>query len=193
MAPSDYYKPPPRPSSQLPPPPAPDSLQQQRPTLPYYESYGGQQSAPSVAPSYHTNPPRPEDRASPFEAPFDDHVYPMGRPSGQQYDSQTSLGADSRYYGQGGGGRLDQSPSFQDDIPLRDHPGIPGKDNNSTDHVYDAPAPSQMEQGRGNRLNGMGLLKRRIPWLVYILTTIQIAVFIAEIVKNGMYIGSLLR
>lgn len=29
--------------------------------------------------------------------------------------------------------------------------------------------------------------KGRIPWLVYILTTVQVAVFIAEIVKNGMY------
>jgi hypothetical protein len=115
----------------------------------------------------------------------------MGRPGGHQYDSQTSLGADSRYYGQGGGGRPDQSPSFQDDIPLRDHPGMPNKDNNSTDHVYDAPAPSQLGQGRKNRFSGMGLLKqpgKRIPWLVYILTTVQVVVFIVEIVKNCMYI-----
>jgi membrane associated rhomboid family serine protease len=118
----------------------------------------------------------------------------MRRPGEQEYESQTSLGADSRYYGQGGGGRLDQSPSFQDDIPLRDHPGIPGKDNNSTDHVYDVPAPSQLEQGRKNRFSGMGFLGKqqgkRIPWLVYILTTVQVAVFIAEIVKNGTYLKS---
>ncbi|PMD41142.1 rhomboid-domain-containing protein [Hyaloscypha variabilis F] len=190
MAPSDYYKPPPRPSSQQPPPAIPQSLQQQQPSLPYYAPYN-QQSAPSIAPSYHTNPPRPEDRTSPFEAPFDDHVYPMSRPGGQQFDSQSSLGADSRYYGQGG--RLDQLPSFQDDIPLRDHPGMPSKDNNSTDHVYDAPAPSQLEQGRKNRFSAMGMLKqpgKRIPWLVYILTTIQVVVFIVEIVKNAQLTGS---
>jgi membrane associated rhomboid family serine protease len=116
----------------------------------------------------------------------------MGRPGVQQYDSQTSLGGDSSYYGQGG--RLDQSPSYQDNIPLRDHPGIPGKDNNSTDHVYDAPAPSQVEEGRKNRFSGLGMLGhkngKRIPWLVYILTTVQVAVFIAEIVKNGTYFSS---
>jgi hypothetical protein len=119
----------------------------------------------------------------------------MGRPNKPQYDSQSSLGADSRYYGQGG--RLEGSnPSFQDDIPLRDHPAVTGKDNNSTDHVYDAPAPAQMEEGRKNRFSGMGMLRKpkgRIPWLVYILTTVQVAVFIAEIVKNGMYAHGVLR
>jgi len=72
---------------------------------------------------------------------------------------------------------------------------MPSKDNNSTDHVYDAPAPSQLEQGRKNRFSAMGMLKqpgKRIPWLVYILTTIQVVVFIVEIVKNGMYIQSLI-
>jgi hypothetical protein len=119
----------------------------------------------------------------------------MGRPGVQQYDSQTSLGGDSRYYGQGG--RLDQSQSYQDNIPLRDHPGIPGKDNNSTDHVYDAPVPAQLEQGRKNRFSGMGMLGskngKRIPWLVYILTTVQVAVFIAEIVKNGRFYKTIFR
>jgi hypothetical protein len=184
MAANDYFNP----SSRL----------QQQSSPPYYQSYNP--SAPSIAPSYHTNPPsrtpsaRPYEIASPvspFEAPFDDHVYPIGRPGVHQFDSQSSLGADSRYYGQGGGGRLEQSNSFQDDIPLRDHPGVPPKDDNSTDHVYDAPAPAQLEEGRRNRFSGLGMLKKpkgRIPWLVYILTTVQVAVFIAEIVKNGMHV-----
>jgi hypothetical protein len=176
MAPSDYYHRPPRPQQQ----------QQQQPPQPYYQSYNSS-AAPSIAPSYHTNPPsrtpstRPHDvdPVSPFEAPFDDHVYPIGRPNKPQYDSQSPLEADSRYYEQGG--RLEQSnPSFQDDIPLQDHPAISAKDNNSTDHVYDVPAPALVEDRRKKS-------KGRIPWLVYILTTIQVAVFIAEIVKNGMY------
>jgi len=88
---------------------------------------------------------------------------------------------------------MDSNPSFQDDIPLRDHPGMPAKDNNSTDHVYDAPAPALMEEGRRrpNRLSGLGkgLLKtkKRIPWVVYTLTLIQVVVFLVEIVKNGMF------
>ena len=184
MPPSDYYSRPPRPQQQ------PDGL---------YQSYNP--SAPSIAPSYHTTAPsrtpsRPQetnDPVSPFEAPFDDHVYPA-RPGqgGKQYDSQSTLGSDTRYYGQGGGGRLEQSPSFQDNIPLRDHPGMPGKDNISTDHVYDAPQPSRLEAGEAGRPSRFTRMlknpKGRIPWLVYILTTIQVAVFIVEIVKNGMYI-----
>jgi hypothetical protein len=128
-------------------------------------------------------------------------------------DSQTTLGADSYRYGQGGGGRpgLSGENSYGDNIPLRDHPRQPGKNDNAgegdgvTDHVYDAPAG--LEGGRGpgygaatNRAgNGRGGdawvmpldggdgkgEKKRIPWVVYTLTAIQVAVFIAEIVKNG--------
>jgi uncharacterized membrane protein len=63
--------------------------------------------------------------------------------------------------------------------------------------VYDAPAgynastgaPVYLEEGRKNRRSGMGMFKTkgRIPWVVYILTTAQVIVFIVEIVKNGTY------
>jgi hypothetical protein len=105
-------------------------------------------------------------------------------------DSQTTLGADSRFYGQGGGGRpQDSQSSFRDDIPLRDHPGMPTKDDDTNDHVYDAPPDRMMQGERPNRGGRNGLFKkplRKIPWVVYTLTLIQVAVFIAEIVKNGM-------
>lgn len=108
-------------------------------------------------------------------------------------DSQTSFGGDSKYYGQGGGGRpaADSTNSFRDDIPLRDHPGLPLKDSDTTDHVYDsqAPPPHMMEEGRSKRKNGFGFLKsgkKKITWVCYILTTVQVAVFIGEIIKNGM-------
>ncbi len=113
----------------------------------------------------------------------------MNAANSHGYGSETTLGQDTRYYGQGGGGRLEPSNSYQDDIPLRDHPGL--KPNDSTDHVYDAPdpvAPARLEEGRGpKRMSGMGMFKTkgRIPWITYILTIIQVAVFIAEIVKNG--------
>tara|TARA_R110002060_G_scaffold46190_5_gene57455 strand:- start:128 stop:436 length:309 start_codon:yes stop_codon:yes gene_type:complete len=100
------------------------------------------------------------------------------------------LGQDTRYYGQGGSGRLEASNSYQDNIPLKDHPGLPVKDNESTDHVYDAPvAPAHLEEGRKkNRISGMFKnRKSRIPWITYILTAVQVGVFIGEIAKNGMY------
>ncbi|KUJ10181.1 rhomboid family membrane protein-like protein [Mollisia scopiformis] len=194
MAANDYYNP---------------SSRQQTPQPAYnYQSYNSpapQDYRPPIssAPSYHsqapsrpgTVPPRQPDITSPispFEAPFDDHVYPMSSQAPHRFDSETSLGQDTRYYGQGGGGGLEPSNSYQDDIPLRDHPGLKAQD--STDHVYDAPiAPARLEEGRGNkRMSGMGMFKTkgRIPWVTYILTTIQVAVFIAEIVKNAQLTGS---
>lgn len=107
-------------------------------------------------------------------------------------ESQSSIGGDSRYYGQGGGGRpgANSSNSFREDIPLRDHPGLPAKDNDSIDHVYDSSIPPpHMTEGRSNRKSGLGFLnapKSKITWVVYILTTVQVAVFIGEIIKNGM-------
>lgn len=171
---------------------------QQESQQPYYQSY---QPPLQHLPSYHSQAPtyssqRPPDASpvSPFEAPFDDHVYPMGGMDPHRMDSQSTIGGDSRYYGQGGGGRpaADSTNSFREDIPLRDHPGGPLKDNNDvTDHVYDAPVPppQMMEEGRSKRKSGLGFLKstkKRIPWVVYILTTVQVAVFIAEIVKNAV-------
>ena len=183
---------------------------------PQYQSYNSPQAPPSTAlPPYTSQPPsRPQTArpteispVSPFEAPFDDHVYPMGG-TAQRYgnDSQSTLGADSRYYGQGGGGHMDSTNSFRDDIPLRDHTALPAQ-GASTDHVYDAGdpgAPSHLnnqnsnqynqqypvEEGRANRKSGLNFLKKkgRIPFVVYTFTLVQVIVFIVEIVKNGMFL-----
>ncbi|KAH8805739.1 rhomboid family membrane protein-like protein [Xylogone sp. PMI_703] len=150
-----------------------------------YQQYPDTYSEHSL-PSYRTELPATQGippRTSPFEAPFDDHVYPLGAQG-----SQSSFGQDSRYYGQGGGGRpQDSMGSMNDAIPLRDQ--VPPKDNNTTDHVYDAgDAPSYLQNTRRNRISGFGgVLKKRgrIPWVVYIFTIVQVAVFIAEIVKNA--------
>lgn len=95
---------------------------------------------------------------------------------------------DTAYYGQGGaspGGR----PHVAEDIPLQDHPS---KAPNSHDHIYDASGAansSQRMDRRGKvRIGELGMLgsdRKRIPWIVYIFTLIQIGVFIAEIVKSG--------
>lgn len=122
---------------------------------------------------------------SPFEGPFDDHVYPA-RPQ----DSQNSFAQDSPYYGQGGGGRpFDSTNSFRDDIPLQDQ----GKKDQGTDHVYDAQQlpPPNRGSSDNRRSGGFGRFfkkgKGRTSWVVYFFTIVQVAVFIAEIVKNGAY------
>jgi hypothetical protein len=119
----------------------------------------------------------------------------MGAPAAQRYDSQSTLGEDSAYHGKVIGGQMDGSTnSFQDDIPLRDHPAGPVKVDTSTDHVYDAPAgavmPNRMEEGRNYRNSGIEYKKPKKPitWVCWIFTLVQVVVFIVEIVKNGMFL-----
>lgn len=147
---------------------------------PYYQNNNGFQS-------YHSNPsqtaPSP---VSPYEAPFDEGSYPLGGMNSHGMDSQSALGQDSRYYGQGG-----SRTSFREDIPLREHPAGPAKDDEATDHVYDIPPNITGMEDRPRRKgeSGNGFFKRplaKIPWVVYTLTLIQVAVFIAEIARNGL-------
>jgi hypothetical protein len=194
MASNEYYHENPYPTNYRPynPPSVSDSA-------PPYTSH-----PPSRANTQRThNAPDVTSPVSPFEAPFDDHVYPLNPPSNQHYqnsrfDSQSTLGQDTRYYGQhNGSGRLDGASNHGDDIPLRDHPAVPAKDspNISTDHVYDADPAMQsarLEEGRKRESLGRGGLARfkgkgRIAWVTYILTAIQVIVFIVEIIKNGMF------
>ncbi|KAF4629403.1 hypothetical protein G7Y89_g8742 [Cudoniella acicularis] len=197
MASNDYYN--------------PSRPEQSQTPQPYYQSYNPQSHTPAPSlPPYATQPPsrapsaRPSDISpvSPFEAPFDDHVYPMGRPNQGRMDSETTLGADSAYYGQGGGGRQQSTNSFRDDIPLQDHPGVPRKDT-GTDHVYDAADPGAprhlgsnqyIDDNQSSRRSGAGYpavpKRKRIAWVTYALTIAQVAVFIAEIAKNWTLTGS---
>lgn len=140
-------------------------------------------------PSYRHEPGQPivpQPSSSPFVGPFDDHVHPA-RDHVYQNPSNTSLGENSTYYGQGGGGRpQDSSNDFRDGIPLRDHT----KNPDATDHVYDIEgSPEGKKRGIGFgrfRLGGGG---ERTAWVVWFLTTVQVAVFIAELVKAAQLTG----
>lgn len=145
---------------------------------PYYQQNNGFQP-------YHSHPLQPaQSPVSPYEAPFEDSSYPLGGMTSHGMDSQSTLGPHARYYGQGG-----SQMSFRDDIPLREHPAVPAKDDEPTDHVYDAPSNTMGMGERPTRRSGNGFFKTplaKIPWVVYTLTLIQFSVFIAEIAKNGM-------
>ncbi|KAJ2973304.1 hypothetical protein NUW58_g8968 [Xylaria curta] len=132
---------------------------------------------------------------SPFETVFDDHVYPsQTHPAPNRMDtSQQSFAYDTRYHGPGS---PDESPASADEIPLRQHNKPPGYLNESTDHVYDAdPVPRRRgtNRNRGLRFGQLGMLgsdRKGIPIVVYLFSTIQIAVFIAELVKAAQLTGS---
>jgi hypothetical protein len=136
--------------------------------------------APSVSPLSAPSP-------SPFDTPFDDHVYPA--------NSHQTPSSSQHQLSQQGTGYHDMSrASFDemaynhptDDIPLQNRASA-NKYGDMTDHVYDAPQKKKSRRGRV-RLGELGMLgsdAKRIPWVVYVFTVIQIGVFIGEIVKNG--------
>ncbi|KAI1739989.1 rhomboid-domain-containing protein [Xylaria scruposa] len=173
--------------------------------------YNRNQYEPSIAPS--TNPPpsytsQPYQQGapkqsghvgatptSPFETVFDDHVYPSQThpPSSSLDTSQQSFAHDTRYHGAGSPGG---SPVGTDEIPLRQQNKPLGYLNESTDHVYDAEPTTRRRGATKSKALGFGQLgmlgsdRKRIPIIVYLFSVIQIAVFIAELVKAAQLTGS---
>ncbi|KAK0619328.1 hypothetical protein B0T14DRAFT_519081 [Immersiella caudata] len=194
MAANDYYNQKPLPDPTF--PPTGYSGGGQQPASSAYSAYSSQ------PPSYHSQTPYggKQHQPSPFETPFDDHVYPANThqtPSSSQHQLSQQ---DSDYQ------RLTRVPSEEmaynhraDDIPLEDQgPNRTGsaanglKDPEMQDHVYDAPQrkKSRKRRVRFGELGMLGSNQKRIPWVVYMLTVIQVAVFIGEIVKNSIATGS---
>lgn len=118
---------------------------------------------------------------------------------GQQFrfrDDQSTSSYDSRLYGTPNQ-RLAVSDSYTDNIPLRDHPAFPPKNEDPNDHVYDAPVQTSKfsgDQGERNRSGFLSFLntkaKRGMPWMTYTLTAIQCTVFVIELVRNSQLTGS---
>ncbi|KAI0156635.1 rhomboid-domain-containing protein [Hypoxylon sp. FL1284] len=176
----------------------------------YYNSSRPYNYEPSISstnppPSYTSKPPQhPQDprlgasTASPFESVFDDHVYPTDshvRPAADSLNSsQQSFAYDTRYHGAAPG---DVSPVGADDIPLRQQNKAHGFAADSNDHVYDLPeqeagarGPSKRGLLRFGELGMLGSEKKRIPFMVYLFSLIQIGVFIGELVKAAQLTGS---
>ncbi|KAI9671502.1 MAG: hypothetical protein M1817_003553 [Caeruleum heppii] len=173
MAARDYYNP--SPSYQLPPidfdaPPAPPP------------------SSSKPANIRKTSDPTDRFNARPLSgSPFDSHIHPLHR-----QDSPHGYDESPYYYGGGNGATSPDRNPFADDIPLRDHPGKPsiGGSTIQTDR-----RPSEVEKGspiedghRSRRKRGSKLFKGkgRTPWFIYIITLIQVTVFIGELVKNSV-------
>lgn len=196
MSSNDYYnqKPLPNPSPQ-----------------PYYQhNYGGggggssgQPStyAPSIPPPYSPQPhhatvagDRPSRAVSPlstaptpspFDTPFDDHVYPASSHQTPSSSRQQLSQQDTGYHGLSRVNSDEMAYNHPtDDIPLQNRPK--DLDPNDNDHVYEAPRRKKTKKGvRFGELGMLGSSTKRIPWVVYIFTVAQVGVFIGEIVKNG--------
>ncbi|KAK3378312.1 hypothetical protein B0H63DRAFT_548311 [Podospora didyma] len=156
-------------------------------------AYGSQQHLGSG-----DRPQQQQQGVSPFETVFDDHVYPASThqtPASSQHQLSQQ---DTEYQ------RLTRVPSEDmaynhpaDDIPLKQHRNskLP-PDAEMQDHVYDA--SQQQSQGKKTRkgrvrfgeLGMLGANSKKIPFVVYFFTVVQVAVFIGELVKNGTATGS---
>lgn len=130
--------------------------------------------------------------SSPFETPFDDHVYPASShqtPSSSQHQLSQH---DTGYHDMSRAASDEIAYNHPtDDIPLQNRSSA-NKYGDMNDHVYEAPRHKKKSKGRV-RLGELGMLgsdNKRIPWVVYVFTVAQVAVFIGEIVKNGMPLSS---
>jgi hypothetical protein len=126
-------------------------------------------------------PPLPSNQSQNSVSPFEDHRY---------YQTPNSSGA------LGGYPSHDTSYSNQQD-PFTDHNAIPlhaqpKTDTNKLDDGsptrYNAdpeayPRPSRKRSKKKKKKKGW--FSGRVTWVVYILTTVQIGVFVGELIKNG--------
>ncbi|KAL2136793.1 hypothetical protein VTI74DRAFT_1445 [Chaetomium olivicolor] len=170
----------------------------------YYSGYPNSSSYSTPAPPYSSQSHlAPGDRPSqgvsaspsPFETVFDDHVYPASTHHTTPASSQHRLShQDTGYHGHSPVSPNDMAYNHPpDDIPLQDHPQRqPAKDTEMQDHVYDVSQKKKPRKGRV-RFGELGMLgsgRNKIPFVVYFFTIVQVAVFIAEIVKNAQETGS---
>lgn len=148
---------------------------------PSTDQHLGQQTPYRVGRSgSHTHHPH-STGPSPFASVFDDN-YATNSTNSLPHQRDYP---DTTYHGKNGPG----APSH-DDIPLQDRTG---KTSDMNDHIYDAPEQGMAGQTRKKKKKGirggeLGMLssdKKKIPWVCYIFTVVQIGVFVGSIIKNG--------
>lgn len=143
---------------------------------------------PTLPPSYDNGPlsPDPFNRlpssqtytgASASPTP----IHPDHDPYYARY-SQNSLASDNGAYPIEG--RRDDSDQYAENIPLQQRPDWMQQPTH-----YPPSLEAQQNMGppassRGRRKR-TGFFKKKLAWVTYILTTAQVAVFIAELVRNG--------
>ncbi|PHH64961.1 hypothetical protein CDD81_3598 [Ophiocordyceps australis] len=159
-----------------------------------------QSAYPSSAPSHTPQPydghyaAPPRSGLSPFDSVFDDpETATHKKPFAVDSSGSSMAHGDTAYYGSS----LPRSTSrshVAEDIPLQDQIG---KNNTFNDHIYDAPDAAQTTRRSKNkgkvRLGELGMFgadRKRIPFITYLFTLVQVAVFIGEVVRNGILTGS---
>lgn len=146
----------------------------------YYNSFKTEPSHGQCAPydGYH----HPASNNPPPLSPYDSHSDPY-----RHRQSQNSFTSDHHYDPVGGGNH--GPDQYAEDIPLKPNaqqpPQVPEPDwmrQNTQYHPAEVPlSPDTDARGRRRR----GFFKKKIAWVTYLLTLIDVAVFVGELIKNG--------
>ncbi|KAF2822026.1 rhomboid-domain-containing protein [Ophiobolus disseminans] len=156
----------------------------------YYNTAHGQQHGTTSQFGKSDSPPSPlPSNQTPYSSapsPFDDNRY---------YNTPNSSGAL-------GGYPSHSNTSYQgaQQDPFTDHNAIPLHSKPKMDghgHKHDddsSPIRYQVDEEGGVRRRKSkkkkGWFQGRVTWVVYILTTVQVGVFVGELIKNGMLTGT---
>jgi hypothetical protein len=160
----------------------------------YYDSFNryNKQDNPlpplPVANSPHMRPTAstPAPTISPVSSPFEDHAYPDYPAASKPTPSHSG---DTGYHG-AAGGHQHQNPYHDSSDPFTDHNAIPLHSQTKLDGSptrYNADPEARFPQQKKKK----GWFSGQITWVVYILTVVQISVFIGELIKNGTSKSSL--
>ncbi|GAQ40283.1 hypothetical protein AtubIFM55763_003318 [Aspergillus tubingensis] len=154
----------------------------------YY--HGGYSNNP---PSYEQANPHFDNIPTPGHPDFHTHPYEPTAADPQLHHSQQSLGSDQAY---AAGGRLNDEP-YSENIPLKSNQYANGSPPPNWMHqpTHYSPTPEDIEPpvaptARRNRNRKKGFFQKKIPWVTYAFTLVQIIVFIVELVKNAQFTGS---
>lgn len=134
---------------------------------------------PPLPPSVYDHPDPSQSTISPISSPFDDSNRIYG------HHSEQNFGSNYGYHGASGGGFGAEHSPYADDIPLNNHkskgsiPDNPAYNPRGMGMIPDQDPRSQVQQRKRRFFRG------KTPWVVYLLTAIQIIVFIVELAKNG--------
>ncbi|KAF2867631.1 rhomboid family membrane protein-like protein [Massariosphaeria phaeospora] len=154
------------------------------------------QQHPSAAPGTHST-----QSISPVSSPFDDNHYQYPSNSNSQahlvgttYSNTAYSGASDTQYNSASN-RYDSPSTHQHNTdPFADQNAIPmtnhGKKAGVTRYNTDPEQFPQRHPGHEKMKKKKGWFSGRVTWFVYIMTTVQIVVFIAELIRNGMLTGT---
>ena len=174
----------------------------------YYNSFApGDSPASRPPPPQHTPSAQSLQSLSPVTSPFDDRYENDHNHSSTAHLTHSQTGASSTYsdtayhgadpysnqahpYNQ----RYDSPPAATHQDPFADQNAIPLQQQGKMHPSHGAAGVYQMDpEGRPGRRprdkkkKKKGWFSGRVTWVVYILTAVQIGVFVGELIRNGTY------